>query len=100
MFLYWRMIFLTVKEIIEAQKICFLYKLRCTECPMYPNRVGNCQMNLAQATIEKLNELVELLDDKVNHHYYDTLEQYQEENIKLTEKLNSIYAILTENKVN
>lgn len=65
---------------------------------MYPNRVGNCQMNLAQATIDKLNELVELLDDKVNHHYYDTLEQYQEMNTALQSKLDKIESILTESQ--
>lgn len=90
---------MTVKEIIETQRICFLGKSGCTECPMYPIRVGNCQMNLAQATIDKLNELVDLLDDKVNHHYYETLEQYQEMNAELQDKLDKIEQILTD-KVN
>jgi hypothetical protein len=90
---------MTVKEIIESQKICFFDKCRCTECPMYLIKEGNCQMNLAQATIDKLTELVELVDDKVNHHYYDTLEHYQEENTRLTEKLNSIYEILNKSQL-
>lgn len=89
---------LTVKEIVEAQEICFFDKLRCTECPMYPIREGNCQMNLARATIDKLNELVELLDDKVNHHYYETLEQYQEINSELQSKLDQIESILTKSQ--
>ena len=91
---------LTVKEIIESQKICFLGKLRCTECPMYPIRVqsGNCSKKLAQATIDKLNELVELLDDKVNHHYYETLDQYQEMNSELQSKLDQIESILTKSQ--
>ena len=55
-------------------------------------------MNLARATIDKLNELVELLDDKVNHHYYETLEQYQEMNSELQNKLDQIEAILTKSQ--
>ncbi len=88
-----------VKDIIEAHRICFLSSKKetceyCTKCPMYPIREGNCQMNLAQATIDKLKELTQLLDDKVNHHYYDTLEQYQEMNAQLQDKLDKIESIL------
>lgn len=95
---------LTVKDIIKGQQACFLQdKDNCDYCKGCPFRdieeASNCQKLLAQATIDKLNELVELVDDKVNHHYYDTLEQYQEDNIRLTEKLNSIYEILTKSQL-
>ena len=57
--------------------------------------VDNCQKRLINATIEKLDELVNLLDDQVNHHYYDTLEELQEDNIRLRDKLDKIEKILS-----
>ena len=91
---------MTVKEIIKAQEICFLRQSRedcgyCKECPIFEIETPqNCQAYLAENTIKKLNELVELLDDSVNHHYYDTLESLQEINIGLTNKLDSINEIV------
>ena len=99
------MIFLTVKDIIKAHEICFLRQSRedcsyCKECPIFEEKLPqNCQAYLAENTIKKLNELVELLDDSVNHHYYDTLESLQEMNIELTNKLDSIKEIIEERKV-
>lgn len=91
---------MTVKEIIKAQEICFLKQSRedccyCKECPIFEVETSqNCQAYLAENTIKKLNELVELLDDNVNHHYYDTLESLQEINIALANKLDSIKEII------
>ena len=56
----------------------------------------HCQKFLAENTIKKLNELTTLLDDTVNHHYYDTLESYQKINEELQEKLDKIESILTQ----
>jgi hypothetical protein len=58
----------------------------------------NCQQELARLTVEKFQELIHLLDDKVNHHYYETLEFYQEDNIRLTNRLNMIGEILDGSK--
>ena len=96
------MIFLTVDEIIKGQRACFLQDNNsceyCTECPFKDiEEASNCQRLLAQATIIKLKELVNLLDDKVNHHYYETLEQYQEINSELQLKLDKIEDILRAN---
>ena len=91
---------MTVKEIIKAQEICFLKQSRedccyCKECPIFEVKTPqNCQAYLAETTIKKLNELVELLDDSVNHHYYDTLESLQEMNTKLANKIDSIKEII------
>ena len=91
---------LTVKEIIKAQEICFLRQSGedcdyCKECPIFEVKTPqNCQAYLAENTIKKLNELVELLDDNVNHHYYDTLESLQEINTELANKLDSIKEII------
>ena len=95
---------MTVKEIIKAQEVCFLKqrfdgKRCCTDCPIFEVKTSqNCQAYLAENTIKKLNELVELLDDKVNHHYYDTLDQYQEMNSELQSKLDQIESILTKSQ--
>ena len=94
------MIFLTVKDIIKAHEICFLKQSReecgyCKECPLFKvETTQNCQTLLAEETIKKLNELVELLDDKVNHHYYDTLEALQEENIQLRDRFDEIRTLV------
>ena len=91
---------MTTKDIIKAQEICFLQQSKedcgyCKECPIFEIETPqNCQAYLAENTIKKLNELVELLDDSVNHHYYDTLESLQEINIELTNKLDSIKEII------
>lgn len=94
------MIFLTVKDIIKAHEICFLKQSReecgyCKECPLFKvETTQNCQTLLAEETIKKLNELVELLDDKVNHHYYDTLEALQEENTQLRDRFDEIRTLV------
>lgn len=88
-----------VKDLIKAQEICFLKQSReecgyCKECPLCELETPqNCQTLLAEETIKKLNELVELLDDKVNHHYYDTLEQLVEDNQDLRNRLDSIQSL-------
>lgn len=90
------MIFLTVKDIIKAHEICFLMDQSssgyCKDCPLFSMSYeeSSCQRALANATITKLNELVELVDDKVNHHYYDTLEALQEENTQLRDRFDEI----------
>lgn len=91
---------MTVKDIIKAQEICFLTQRfdcghYCRDCPIFEVKTPqNCQAYLAENTIKKLNELVELLDDNVNHHYYDTLEYLQERNMGLANKLDSIKEII------
>ena len=85
---------MTVEEIITAHKCCFG---TCAGCPLFKvNSDKNCQEILTEATIEKLSSMRDLLDDKVNHHYYDTLEFYQEENVKLRDKLDKIKIVLDE----
>lgn len=91
---------MTVNEIIKAQEICFLRQKfdcgnYCKDCPvMEHNEPQNCQIFLAENTIKKLNELTQLLDDKVNHHYYDTLDFLQNENISLREKIDKAVELL------
>lgn len=87
---------MTVNDIIKAQEVCFITERGCAACPLFYESYEetSCQKMLARATIDKLKELTELVDDKVNHHYYDTLEFYQEENAKLRAKLEAIETIL------
>ena len=91
---------MTVKDIIKAHEICFLKQSReecgyCKECPLFKVEITqNCQPLLAEETIKKLHELVELLDDKVNHHYYDTLEALQEENTQLRDRFDEIRTLV------
>ena len=90
---------MTVNDIIKAQEVCFLIDREgcgyCKNCPIKDIDCSeNCQETLAQLTIDKLKELVGLLDDKTNHHYYDTLEFYQEENAQLWGKFDSILEII------
>lgn len=91
---------MTVNEIIKAQEICFIRQNRdecgyCKECPLFELSTGeNCQKVLSRATIDRLNELTDLLDDKVNHHYYETLEFYQEETSKYISKIDKIREII------
>ena len=85
-----------VKDIKHSLKCCFDNNSRCSECVMFgeADHIDSCQKRLVEAAIEKLDELVNLLDDNVNHHYYDTLEELQEENIKMREKIDSIIDII------
>jgi hypothetical protein len=93
-------VIMTVNEIIKAQEICFLRQSRedcgyCKECPVFELELTeHCQKFLAENTIKKLNDLTTLLDDKVNHHYYDTLDFLQNENISLREKIDKAVELL------
>ena len=85
---------MTVKDLIKSVNAC-ITRGRCIECVFFEcDNQCRCQELLAQAVEDKFGELVELLDDKVNHHYYDTLEFYQEENAELRAKLEAIEAVL------
>lgn len=85
---------MTVEELITAHKCCLG---TCVDCPLFKVSADkSCQEILTEATIEKLSSMRDLLDDKINHHYYDTLEFYQEENVKLREKLDKIKIVLDE----
>ena len=96
---------MTVNQIIKAQEICFLKQSKeecnyCRECPLFKlDTSQNCQTLLAEETIKKLNELVELLDDKVNHHYYDTLECLQEENSDLRSRMEQIQELIQHKRI-
>lgn len=88
-----------VKDIIKAQVCCYLQDREsceyCKQCPLNEIEMGkNCQQELARLTVEKFQELIQLLDDKVNHHYYDTLESLQEDNIILREKIEKVVELL------
>ena len=91
---------MTVNEIIKAQEICFIRQNRndcgyCKECPVFELELTeHCQKFLAENTIKKLNELTTLLDDTVNHHYYDTLDALQEDNISMREKIERAVELL------
>ena len=91
---------MTVNEIIKAQEICFIRQNRddcgyCKECPVFELELTeHCQIFLAENTIKKLNDLTQLLDAKVNHHYYDTLDFLQNENISLREKIDKAVELL------
>ena len=87
---------MTVKDLVKSVYVCLTDKYYgCSECAFFDcNRQYNCQDLLAEAVEEKFNELTELLGDSVNHHYYDTLEFYQEEYAKLIEKIEEVKFIL------
>ena len=86
---------MTAKDLIKSVNACITAHGRCIECVFFEcANPCKCQDLLAQAVEDKFGELVELLDDKVNHHYYDTLEFYQEENAELRAKLDAIEAVL------
>ena len=89
---------MTVKDLVESVNACLTSQGGCSACVFCEcDNPCNCKNLLAQAVEEKFGELVELLDDKVNHHYYDTLEFYQEENIALREKFDKIVTLLEAN---
>jgi hypothetical protein len=88
---------MTVEDLITAYNCCFrIHELGCSSCPL--KEIGtkdtNCEKVLAELTIEKLRLMKDLLDDTVNHHYYDTLEFYQEENNVLRAKLEAIKELI------
>ena len=76
---------MTIKQLINSIDICLSGTNKCDECIFFSK--VQCKFQLAEEIKYKFNELTSLLDDKVNHHYYDTLEFYQEENTKLREQL-------------
>lgn len=82
---------MTVKELTDSLYACIMCKHNCKQCAfsIYGAKY-NCQHFLIKAVEQKFEELVGLLDDSVNHHYYDTLEFYQEENDRLRDKLDKI----------
>ena len=84
---------MTVENIIKAHKCCFrIDNLSCADCPLdeIEEKDKSCEKILTELTIEKLTSMRDLLDDKINHHYYDTLEYYQEENTQLRDRLDKI----------
>ena len=84
---------MTVADIIKAHKCCFrVDNLSCQDCSLcgVETKDRSCEKILLELTIEKLVAMKDLIDDRVNHHYYDTLEYYQEENARLRDKLEEI----------
>lgn len=90
---------MTVKDLVRSVNACLTSQGGCGACVFCDcDNPARCQYLLAQAVEDKFGELVELLDDKVNNHYYDTLEFYQEENAELRAKLEAIEAVLMKNE--
>lgn len=90
---------MTLDDIIKAHNCCHrIHNLSCTECPFYKIKKTdmNCEEILVELTIQTLISMRNLLDDKVNHHYYDMLEFYQEENARLRNNLDEIKAFVDE----
>lgn len=90
---------MTINNIIKAHRACSRVDgLSCTDCPLFETekRERSCQKILSDLTIEKLTSMRDLLDDKVNHHYYDMLEFYQEENASLRAALDKIRLFVIE----
>lgn len=89
---------MTVKDIVKSVYACLTDKCKCSDCIMFEcDRNKNCQKELAIAVEAKFNELIELLDDEVNHHYYDTLETYQETCSQLQDTLDKIEKLIKKN---
>ena len=90
---------MTINNIIKAYNCCFgVDGLSCKDCPLFETeeKERSCQKILSDETIEKLTSMRDLLDDKVNHHYYDMLEFYQEENTSLRTALDKIRMFVIE----
>ena len=90
---------MTIDNIIKAYNSCFRVDgLSCKDCPLFETeeKERTCQKILSDETIEKLTSMRDLLDDKVNHHYYDMLEFYQEENVSLRTALDEIRVFVDE----
>ncbi len=84
-----------MKDLVRSVNACLTSQGGCRECVFCDcENPARCRCLLAQAVEDKFDELVELLDDKVNHRYYDMLELYQEENAELRAKLDAIEAVL------
>lgn len=90
---------MTINNIIKAYRACFRVDgLSCKDCPLFESekKERSCQKILSDEIIEKLTSMRDLLDDKVNHHYYDMLEFYQEENTSLRTALDKIRMFVIE----
>lgn len=90
---------MTINNIIKAYNSCFgVDGLSCKDCPLFETeeKERSCQKILSDETIKKLTSMRDLLDDKVNHHYYDMLEFYQEENTALRTALDKIRMFVIE----
>ena len=86
---------MTVKDLIKSVNACLTSQGGCGACVFCNcDNPCNCKALLAKVVEDKLNELVELFDDMTNHHYYDMLEFYQEENAELRGQLEAIEAVL------
>ena len=88
---------MTVEDLIMAYNCCFrINEVGCSDCPIedIATKDKGCERVLAELTIEKLKSMRDLLDNTVNHHYYDTLEFYQEENNVLRAKLEAIKELI------
>ena len=82
---------MTIKDLIQSVNACLTSQGGCGACVFCDcDNPCKCKALLAKAVEEKFGELVELLDDRVNHHYYDMLEFYQEENSELRARLEAI----------
>lgn len=81
-----------LNDIINAQRLCA--KGKCDGCPLKDKLSENCVAELAEETITKIEELKDLVDDTVNHHYYDTLEELQNDNEQLTKAFTDISTII------
>ena len=87
-----------IKDIIKAQECC--YRLNgdnnctyCKECPLSETDENlNCQILLAEYTVEKIKEMDKLLEGQ-NYRLYELI---QEENKYLTQQLEKIKEILNE----
>ena len=88
---------MTVKELTDSLYSCIMCNHNCKQCAFAKyGAQHNCQYMLFTSIRGKFDELTGLLDDSVNHHYYDTLEFYQEENDKLRDKHDKIKEVLHE----
>lgn len=86
---------MTVNDLVKSVTACLTSRGGCRECVFCDcDNAARCKYLLAQAVEDKFDELVELLDDKVNHHYYDMLEFYQAENTELRGQLEAIESVL------
>lgn len=84
---------MTIDHIIKALNCCRrIYNFSCADCPLYKVEESDrtCQDVLYESIVEKLTRMRDLIDDRVNHHYYETLEFYQEENDRLRNNLDRI----------
>lgn len=92
-----------LNDVIKALDICLARngdsRDHCQVCPLFGlTDSSNCKKMLANLAAEKLITQRDLLDDQVNHHYYDMLDEYMEENARLSACLQMIEDVLTGKK--